>query len=58
VEKYGTSGQDTEDNVLRRRKDVTDMPNNEGKNADRQTHYNEYLMLSHGNNGYANAPQY
>jgi len=58
VEKHGKAGQDIGDNVMRCRKGVTGMPNNEGKNTDRHTHNIEYSLFSHGNNGYENAPQY
>ena len=56
--KYFGIGQATDDNVMRRRKDAIGMPNNEGKNTDRHTHNTEYSLLSHGKNGYSNAPQY
>jgi hypothetical protein len=52
VGKYGTAGQATDDNIIWRMRiacwviKVTDI------------HIMKYLLLSHGNNGYANAPQY
>jgi hypothetical protein len=58
VDKHGTAGQPIGDNEMWRRKDVIGMPNNEGKNTDRHIHNIEYSLLSHGNNGYANASQY
>jgi len=58
VDKHGRAGQAIGDNEMRRRKHVIGMPNNEGKNTDGYTHNIEYSLLSHGNNGYANAPQY
>jgi hypothetical protein len=52
VEKYGTAGQATDDNIIQRMRFACWIT----KATD--THSEYVIRLCHGNNGYANAPQY
>jgi len=49
VEKYGTTRQATDDNIMRNGKDVSVRGN---------THHIQFLLLFRGNNRYVNALQY
>jgi len=53
VKKYYTARQATDDCTIRSRKGVICMMDDQGKNTD-TTNNVDYLLLFHGNNGYAN----
>jgi len=57
VEKYGTARQVTDDNIMLCRKHSIRMTDNHGINTDTHIRNIEHLLLFHGKNGYANAPQ-